>query len=70
MSNVDLDIGKKLRQTNIKKYWKYTSQVKMELDWLYDWILALSTFVRHSHRGYDHKNMTENMKIKQDISLE
>lgn len=33
MSNVDLDVAKKLGLTNIKKYQKYSQQVEMKLDW-------------------------------------
>lgn len=36
MSNVDLDAAKKQRLTSIKKYWKCTGQIKLELDYLYD----------------------------------
>ena len=32
MSNVDIDIAKKLGLTGVKKYWKYIGQVKIELD--------------------------------------
>lgn len=32
MSNVHLDVAEKLRLTNIRKYWRYIEQVKIELD--------------------------------------
>ncbi len=32
MSNADLDAAKELKLTGIKKYWKHTGQVEMELD--------------------------------------
>ena len=36
MSDVNLDIAKKLELTGIKKYWRYTGQVEIKLDWLHD----------------------------------
>ncbi len=36
MSNADLDVAKELGLTGIKKYWRRTGQVEMELDWLHD----------------------------------
>lgn len=32
MSNADMDTAKKLGLTKVKKYWKYASQVEIELD--------------------------------------
>ena len=48
MSNIIIDIVKKPGLIGVKKYWKHAGQVEMKLDWLYDWIPALATFVRHS----------------------
>ena len=67
MSNADLDAAKELGLTSIKKYWRRAGQVKMELDWLHDWISVLAIFVRHSHKLYNKKVVTENMNPRQDI---
>ena len=64
MSNINLNLAKELRITSIKKYWRHTGQFEMELDWLYDWILALAIFVRHLHDVYNNEKVTENMNIK------
>lgn len=48
MSNSDMNVTKKLKLIEIKKYERRTDQIEMELDWLYNWILALATFVKHS----------------------
>ncbi len=42
----------------------------MEVDWLYDWIFTLATFMRHSRRVYDNEKVIENMKVKQNIDPE
>ena len=70
MSNVDIDIVKKLEQTGVKKYWRRTSQVKIKLDWLHDWILALPIFVRQLQKVYDIKKIDMNMSIQWEIDLE
>ena len=70
MSNIDLDVTKKLGLSGIKKYWRYVSQVEIELNWLYDWILILATFIRHSCRVYDNKKVGQNMSIRQNIDPE
>lgn len=36
ISNVDINTIKRLGLTKVKKYLKYTDQVEMELDYLYD----------------------------------
>lgn len=70
MQNIDLDATKKLGLTDFKKYWQCVSLVKIELDWLHNWILVLAICMRHSCKGYDNKAVTENIKIKQDINSE
>ncbi len=70
ISNADLDAAKELGLTGIKKYWGRAGQVEMELDWLYDWIPALATFVRHSRRVYDDEEVGQNMSVRQDIDSE
>ncbi len=70
MSDADLDIVKELGLTNIKKYWRRTGQVEMEIDWLYNWILALAAFVKHSHSVYDNEDVGHNMSVRQDIDPE
>ena len=67
MSNANLDVVKELELTGIKKYWRRAGQVEIELDWLYDWISALATFVKHSRRVYDNKKIGQNISIRQDI---
>lgn len=56
MSNIDIDTAIKLGFTTVKKYWRCTGQVEIELDWLYDWVPALATFVKHSQKVYNNKN--------------
>ncbi len=36
MNDTDLDAAKELGLTGIKKYWRRTGQVEIELDWLHD----------------------------------
>lgn len=36
INNADLDKANKLGLTSIKKYWRYTGQVKIKLDCLYN----------------------------------
>ena len=36
MSDVDLDVAKKLGLTGIKKYWKHAGQVEIKQDWSHD----------------------------------
>lgn len=67
MSNADLNATKELGLTDIKKYWRYTSQVKIEVDWLHDWISVLATFMRYLLRVYNNTKVTNNLKVKQDI---
>ena len=64
MSNADLDATKKLGLTGMKKYWRWAGQVEIELDWLYDWILALATFVKYLCRVYDYEKVFENIKVR------
>ena len=63
MSNANIDAAKELGLIGIKKYWKRAGQVEMELDWLYDWIPALATFVRHSRSVYNNEEVTQNMNV-------
>ena len=63
ISNVNLDAAKKLGPNGIQKYWKRAGQVEIELDWLYNWILALATFVSFSRRVYDNEEVTMNMNV-------
>ena len=67
VSNTNLDTIKKSRLTSIKKYQKYAGQIKIKLDWLYNLILALVTFVRYSRKLLDNKKVTKNIKVKQSI---
>ena len=67
ISNANIDAAKELGLTGIKKYWRYAGQVEMELDWLHNWILAVATFVRHSHKVYNNEEVTKNMNARQDI---
>ncbi len=39
------------------------SLVEIELDWLYDWILALAIFMSHSHKVYNNKKVVQNIGI-------
>lgn len=67
INNANLDETKKLELTGIKNHWKRASQIKIMLDWLNDWILVLTIFVRYSCRGYDNEKMNKNIKVRQKI---
>ena len=45
--NIDMNAAKELGLTGVKKYWRHTGQVEMELNWLHDLILVLAICVRH-----------------------
>ena len=64
ISNINIDVAKQLGLLGIKKYLRRTRQIKTELNWLHDWILAIATFVRHSLRVYNNKEVTKNMNAK------
>ena len=36
MSDLDLNAVKKLRLSDIKKYWRHAGQVEIKLDWLHN----------------------------------
>ena len=63
MSNADLDTAKKLELTSIKKYWRRARQVEIKLNWLYNRISILATFVRYSNKIYNNEEVTKNMNI-------
>ena len=65
-SNTNLDAAKELNLTGIKKYW--VSEIK--LDWLYDQILVLATFVRYLYKMYNNEKVTKNRKVRQDMDSE
>lgn len=67
ISNNNIDAAKKLELTSVKKYWKYTKQVRKKVNWLYDLILVLAIFVKYLSKIYDNKKVIENMKMKQNI---
>ncbi len=68
--NADLDAAKELGLTGIRKYWRCIGQVVMELDWLYDCVPVLATFVRYSHRVYNNEEVGQNMSVRRDINPE
>lgn len=70
MSNMDMNVARKLGLTRVKKYWRCAGQVEIELNWLYDWILVLTIFLEHSQRVYNNEDMTQNMSVKWDIDPE
>ncbi len=70
MSDTDLDVAKELGLTGIKKYWRHTDQVEIELDWLHDKILSLTIFVRHLYRVYNNKKVCQNISVRQNTVLE
>lgn len=53
MSNSDLDVAKKLGLTGVKIYWRRAGQVKIELNWLYDLIPVLATFMGDLYKVYN-----------------
>ncbi len=65
-----MDAAKELGRTRIKKYWRQAAQVEIELDYLHDWIPALTTFVRHSRRVYDNEEVGQNISVRRDIDPE
>ena len=67
MSDAELDAAKKQGLNGIKKYSRCAGQVEMELDWLHNWFLALAIFVRHSHRLYNNKKISQNISVWQNI---
>ena len=69
MSKADIEAAKELKLTRVKNYRRRAGQVEIELDWLHNWILALATFVRHSERVYNNKEVDQNMSVRQDIEL-
>lgn len=64
INNNNLDKTNELKLTNIKKNWKYISQVKIKSDWLYNWITALIIFIRYLYRKYNNKKVIKKMKIR------
>ena len=70
MSNIDINVARDLGLTGIKKHWRLANQIEKEVDRLHkDWILALATFVKHSRKTNNNKEVTEKMKIRRDIDL-
>lgn len=70
INNIDFDAAKDLGLTGIKKHQRLTSQIKKEVDGLYkDQILALPAFVKYFQKINNNKQVTEKMKIRQDIDL-
>ena len=57
ISKADIETAKELGLTEVKNYSRRAGKVEMKLDWLYDWILALAIFVRHSRRVYNNKEV-------------
>lgn len=57
MSNIDMNIVQKLRQTGVKKGWKYVGQIEIILDWLHAQFPVLAIFVRHSQKAYNKKKI-------------
>lgn len=70
MSNANLDATKKLELTRLKKYWTCADQVKIELDWLQDWIPAFATYLKHLPKVYDNEEVIQNMSVGRDIDPE
>ena len=70
MNNANINAAKKLGVTGIKKYWSHAGQGEIELDWLYDWISVLATFVKYSHRVYNNEEVTKYMNVRQDMNPE
>lgn len=65
-----MDVVKKLWLIVIKKYWKDTGQIEIELDWLYDWIPALTIFMGYLQGVYDNRKIDQNMIFRQNIEPE
>lgn len=71
INNANIDVARNQRPTSIKKYQKYTSQIKDKVDQLYKvWIPILTTFVKHFQKTYNNKKITNNIMIKCKIDLE
>lgn len=70
INNADLDAARELGLTGIIKYQRHAGQVEMKLDWLYYWIPALVTFMKHSCKVYDNEEVTKNLEVRQNINPE
>lgn len=70
ISNADTNAGKKLSKTEVKRFWRRVCQFEIKLDWVYNWILTLIIFMKHSQKMYNHKKMSQNISVKPDINLE
>lgn len=70
MSNANLATINELEQTSIKKYWRHARQMKWELDYLYNCILAAAIFVWYLHEIYNIEKVIKNIKVRQDIIWE
>lgn len=64
MSNVNLYIARKLGLTDIKKYKRYNSQVEIDQNWLYDYVLILAILIKHLHKRYDNQKMIKIIKFR------
>lgn len=63
-----MDIAKKLKLINIKKYKRCDRQVELELNYLYNWNLILIILIKYLHEIYNNEKMIENIKTRQDIN--
>ena len=70
ISKANIEAAKKQGLTRVKNFWKYTGQVEMKLDWLYNWIQALAIFVKNLQRVYNNKKVGQNISIGRDINPE
>ena len=70
MSIADMEAAKELGLTGVKNYWRRAGKVEMKLDWLYDSIPALATFMGHSQKVYDNQEIDQNISVRQDIDPE
>lgn len=67
-SNADKDVAKKLGLIKIKKYWKHTSYVEIELDLLHYKILKSVLSIKNTWRIYDIKKVSQNISVRQEIN--
>ena len=67
----NLDVTQELELTNIKIYQsRCACQVEIELDWLYNKICIMATFVKYLRKVYNNKKVTKNIKVKPNMDRE
>lgn len=69
MSNIDLDLAKKLGLTRVQNYWRDVTQIVIELNKINNLFLRLATFLRHLRKVYDNAEVSQNISIRKNMDL-